>query len=215
MQKVASKMKVVLLFTAVLLVTGCAVGNKYAYHTIVADITPSGTTSIAVASHDQRAFVTSGKKMPTFVGLQRGGFGNPFNVSTASRKALADDMSAAITASLKRKGYAAVPVTVTHTDNSKSVIAKLKATGSKRLIALTLNEWKSDTYQNVSLQYDVTMRVYDSGGRVLAEKSLKSRDNLGGSAWNPAGHARKAVPVATKEKLEALLNSPDIAKALR
>ena len=60
------------------LLTGCAIGNRYAYQSVVANPQLSGTTAVGVATHDQREYVRSGSKDPQFVGLQRGGYGNPF-----------------------------------------------------------------------------------------------------------------------------------------
>jgi len=39
---------------------------------------------------------------------------------------------------------------------------KLKVTGAKRLLLLTINEWRSDTYSNTSLYYDVVLTVMDN-----------------------------------------------------
>jgi hypothetical protein len=81
-------------------------------------------------------------------------------------------------------------------------------------LLLTLTEWKSDTFMNVALIYDVTLVVVDRGGTVLAEKRLQGRDNLEGSAWNSPSHARQAVPQAFKEKLQQLLDDDTVAAAL-
>ena len=37
--------------------TGCAVGNRYAYQSVVASPQVSGTTAVSVATHDQREYV--------------------------------------------------------------------------------------------------------------------------------------------------------------
>ncbi len=197
------------------LVSGCAVGNKYSYSEVSADIGISGNSAIAVATHDQREYVVSGDKKPQFVGLQRGGFGNPFVVTTASDRPLADDMTDVIAASLAKKGFKTVPVTVLYSDKQDGVVEKAKASNADRMIILTLKEWKTDTYQNVALQYDATVSVLDKEGKKLAEKNIKGRDNLGGSSWNPPAYARKAVPEAFKKKMEELLNTQEIAKSLQ
>lgn len=198
-----------------ILTNGCAVGNKYAYHDAVAGITARGTKTVSVATYDRRDYVVDGSKTPAFTGTQRGGFGNPFDVSTGSGKALAEDMTAVMSASLAKSGFNAVPVTVLHSDDQAIVMEKLKKSGGESLLLLTLKEWKSDTYTNVGLTYDVTLKVFDRGGSPVAEKSLKGEDNLGGSAWNPPAHARKAVPEAFGKKIEELFNAPEIAGALR
>ncbi len=194
---------------------GCAVGNRYAYHDAVAAITAQGTKTVSVATHDQRGYVVDGSKSPDYTGTQRGGFGNPFDVSTGSGKALAEDMTAVMSASLAKNGFKTVPVTVSHADKPGAVMEKLAKSGGDSLALLTLNEWRSDTYTNVGLLYDLTLKIFDKGGSPLAEKTLKGEDNLGGSAWNPPAHARKAVPEAFGKKIEELFNAPEIAKALR
>lgn len=204
-------------FIVITLSTGCFSAKNYNYRDIVADVNSSGTVSISVAVHDQRDYVQSGNKSPDFVGLARGGFGNPFSVFTLSGRSLADDMSAVITASLAKKGYKAAPVTVLYSDSRDAVLDKMKATRSDRMIFLTLNEWKSDLnpYQDVTLLYGVQLALYNSDGKMLAEKKSDGRDSLGGDAWGPAAYARRAVPEAFKKKIEELLNSPDIANALQ
>jgi len=191
---------------------GCAVGNKHNYADVVADVRASGSSSVSVATHDQRPYVVSGEKLPQFVGIQRGGFGNPFNVSTLDNKPLADDITGVITASLAKKGFHAVPVIVSSSDSGAAVLERSKAAGAQRIVIVTLNEWKADTYNSVALAFDVDMSVYGKDGRRLAQKNIKGRDNLGGSAWSPPAHAKQAVPVAFRQKLEELLNSPEISK---
>ncbi len=197
---------------ALFLASGCAVGNKHNYADVIADIKESGSSSISVATHDQRPYIVDGQKRPQFVGLQRGGFGNPFNVSTENNKPLAENITDVITASLAKKGFHAVPVAVSSSDNAEAVLEKSKAAGTDRSIIVTLREWKADTYGNVALIYDVGMSIYSKEGQRLGEKNIKGRDNLGGSSWNPPAHAKEAVPAAYKLKLEELLNSPEISK---
>ncbi len=198
---------------------GCASGNKYNYSDVVADLNASGAKAVGVATHDQRAYIKSGEKNPDFVGLMRGGlnfsFGAPHNVTTASGHPMAADMTRALASSLSKKGFKAVPVVVTQTDDQNAVLEKLKASGAERLVLLTLNEWKSDTYHNTALQYDVSLKVYDQAGNVLAEKEIKGKDDLGGTLWgDPVSFAKESVPRAFKEKIEVLLNSTSIANAL-
>ena len=198
---------------ATLLCHGCAVGNRHAYHTTVAALQASGSHTIAVATHDEREYVRSGNKQPDFVGLQRGGYGNPFKVTTESGHALAQDVTDSITASLRARGFHAVPVATRHQEDLAAVGRRLIDARAARALLLVLNEWKADSMQNTALIYAVTLRVLDMDGRVLAEKNLIGRDNLGGSFWNPPAHAKTAIPAAFKAKLEALLNSPDVLAA--
>jgi len=205
----------ILCFGVIFFLGGCAAGNKYSYHNVSANITASGDKTIGVATHDQREYVLSGKKSPDFIGLQRGGFGNPFDVSTASGRSLAEDMTKTISSSLSNKGFKTIPVIVLPSDNANTVLAKLKATPSELFVLFTLNEWKSDSLTSVTLIYDVTLKVYNKMGVLLAEKSLKGRDYLGEISGIRLTYAKKAVPDAFKQKIEELFNNPDITNALR
>jgi len=205
---------IVELWLVVVLAGGCAIGNKYSYHDVLATVQSSDRISVTAATHDLREYVVSGRKYADFVGLQRAGFGNPWNVSTASGNSLADDMTYALKSSLGAKGYNVSPVSLTSADESRSIIQKMIATGAKRSVLLTLNKWKSDTYMNIALIYDMHLDVLDASGKTLASEHIQGRDNLGGSAWDPYAHARKAVPEAFRQKLEELLNRPEVQQSL-
>jgi hypothetical protein len=88
-------------------------------------------------------------------------------------------------------------------------------TRSERVALVLIQEWKSDTYQNTALSYDVTLQVYDEAGKKLAENRISGRDDLGGSAWNPPSHARTAIPAAYKKKLEDLFAADAVVESLR
>jgi hypothetical protein len=46
-------------------------------------------TAVAVNVHDERPYVKSGDKAPYFIGKYRGGFGNPWDVTTQDKQPLA------------------------------------------------------------------------------------------------------------------------------
>ena len=207
-------MRVIAVIAAALLAGGCAVGNQHIYHESIAELAPSGAGALAVATQDLRPYVTSGDKRPNFVGLSRGGFGNPFDVTTASGNALAQDFSNTIARSLEAKGYKATAVSVTGSGpvNANDLLTK---SGKDRLALVTINEWKSDTLMNTALYYDLTLRVYGAAGKQLAENRVAGKDNLGGDAINPPGHAKEAVPLAYRRKLELLFNNEAVRQSLR
>jgi hypothetical protein len=198
-----------------ILLGACAFGNRHAYHTVTADLTTSGPGRISVATYDQRPYVLQKEKGPHFVGISRGGYGNPFDVGTEDDLPLADAMTRAISNSLQKKGFEPVPVFVPPSESSESIRKMLLQSQVDRAILLTLREWKSDTHIDSSLLYDVTLNVLDRTGRVIGEKRVQGRDNLGMDFWNPPAHAREAVSKAFKAKLEELLNEPAVANALR
>jgi hypothetical protein len=147
--------------------------------------------------------------------VQRGGFGNPFDVTTESGKALATDMRDTIVAALKKRDIAATPVDVSAKASDAEAKQLLLAVSADRSLLLRLMEWKADTYQNTALIYDVRLSVFDGTGALIAENSVRSRDDLGGSFMNPPAHAKTAVPAAFRRILESLLNAPAVLAAMR
>jgi hypothetical protein len=72
-------------FASLLVLEGCAVGQRYAYSDANLPLARvSSGASIGLGVRDARPYVVSGNKAPTFVGVMRGGFGNPFDVQTQS-----------------------------------------------------------------------------------------------------------------------------------
>ena len=127
------KLAVLVLLVGVLL-SGCAVGNRYAYQTVVASPQVSGTTAVGVAAHDQREYVRSGSKAPQFVGIQRGGFGNPFDVRTDGDRPLADAMTTALVNTLTKKGFRAQPVLVAHSVTPAEARQRVIGAGAERAL---------------------------------------------------------------------------------
>jgi hypothetical protein len=196
-------------------VGGCAVGNQHQYSGIAPEVSVPSGNSIAVGVHDQRPYVVAGGKSEMFVGLSRGGFGNPFDVTTASGKPLADDFRATIADIFRRNGVNVKEITIRPASTGVQARDAVISAGQGRSLLLSLAEWKSDTYMNTALIYDVRLVVLDSAGKVLGDEALRGRDNLGGSAINPPAHAIEVVPGAYRRKLEELLNNPAIKKALQ
>ena len=196
-------------------ISACAFGNRHTYHDTVAELDATGTIAIAVTSHDQRDYVISGNKNPIFVGLQRGGYGNPFDVLTESGDPLAQDMTISVVMSLSKKGFQAIPVASSHLEDQQSLISRMKGTKAVRFLIFTIHEWKSDTYQNTALIYDVDATIMNENEVILGQSKIKGRDNLGGSFMNPPAYAKKAIPNVFREKIEMLLNNEKILNALQ
>jgi hypothetical protein len=202
----------ILLICMGVLLGGCAVGNSHRYDLGDAELQVESSKTVAVAVVDARPYVLSGDKTPNFSGLMRGGFGNPFDVTTDSGRALAEDLTISIVSALKRDGVEAVAVPVGPTARGSDARTLLLASGADRCTLLTIREWKSDTYLNTGLFYNMTLEVLATDGTVLASKVLQGHDNLGASGM-PAD-ARVHVEAAVKTKLEAVFGSSDIKVAL-
>ncbi len=166
-------MRRLLAATGLALLAGCANQAAYGRTENVQNAWPSfsGYTKahLAVAVLDHRSYVLSGGKPANFAGLQRGGFGNPFDVVTTSGRPLADDVGSAIVQGLSNAGMNAQAVA--------APAAEPRAAAGSKLLLLTVKEWKSDSYTSTSFDYDLDAAVYDAQGRVAGKHSAVGHEN--------------------------------------
>jgi hypothetical protein len=205
------------LIVLAIMLQGCAVGNKYNFSDVKADlqVAPVKVKHIAVATSDQRKVVMSDECPPTYVGMQRAGFGNPWRVNTDSGLPLADDVTKAVTESLSKKGYNSLPVYVKYTDGQSSILELLRERKAERALLFIIKKWESDTYMNIGLDYEIELTVYNADLVKLASASIAENKNLPGSFWDPPTAARREVPIAFKKALETLLNDPKVLPAIQ
>jgi len=204
----------ILILTLATLLGGCAVGNRYAYDNITAETAIRGNGTVAVGTHDQRPYVLDGDKEPQFVGLQRGGYGNTFDVRTGGGKPLADDMTNSIVGTLNRQGFSAAPVAIEHTASTGDARTRLLAAGAQRIVLLTVRDWKTDSMMRVGLDFDLTLSVLGKDGQVLAETSVSGKKEVLGAAPVIPSDAAPMVGNAFKAKLEKLFADSAVGRAL-
>jgi hypothetical protein len=174
----------VLVVALVLPLAACAVGNRYDYRNAIGGLPVSGTGSVAVEVVDARPYVVSGAKGPDFVGLQRGGFGNPFDVRTASGGPLAGEMRAGIVSALQRQGFAVAP----------------QGGAAPRKMELRVLEWKTDVMVRMKVLYDMSLGIFDGQGTLLASSTTKGEEVLGGGFESAnAGNAAKSFELRISE----------------
>src|SRR5262245_33720393 len=123
---------------------GCAVGNHHRYDDVVAQIPYSGNEHLVVMCVDLRPYVLDHDKTADFVGLSRGGYGNPFDVRTDSRRSLSDDVAHALAESLNAKGFDAIALQTQVGDQQQNAVEAIVASGRPKGIVVVLREWKSD-----------------------------------------------------------------------
>jgi len=187
-------------------------GVKHDYDQRGLDIGVATPNTVAVGTLDRRPYVVNGQKPPDFVGISRGGFGNPFDVATQSGRPLASDISRAIAGSMANRGVNAQAVELRPAASLEDAQAALRAAGTQRSVLLTLFEWKSDMMVNVGLQYDLDLQVFDRDGKTLTSKQQKGFENLG-SSMQPGGGG--LVLPRFRRMLELMFQEPDVAKALQ
>ncbi len=204
----------ILVLTCVALSLGaCAVGNTYDYRTQQPRLAVVTNNRVALGVLDQRPYVLSNNKPPSFVGLQRGGYGNPWDVNTVSGGPLADDIASTIGAAFKAKNIQAKQIKLAVGTSKNATLAKLRAVRPGRIVLVSIYEWKTDTLFSIALYYDLRVDVYDGTGRHLAKNRVRGSDTLGRVAL--PSRVGPLAGAAIKRKLERLLNSTKVQKALQ
>jgi hypothetical protein len=183
---------------------------------VVAQIPYSGNEHLVALCVDSRPYVLDRNKTPEFVGLSRGGYGNPFDIRTDSGEPLSDDIAHALVEQLNSKGFDAIALQTHVGDQVQNAVDAITASGRPLGVVFVLREWKSDMYVRTALIYDVTLSVFDSRGKLLASSTIQGKDNLGSAFWalNPGAESRQFVHTAFESKLEVLLSDPEIKNAL-
>ena len=131
--------RVFIVFLAAYALSACAIGNTYDYRKATPSLKSSSSRSMSVGVLDQRPYVLSSNKPPSFVGLQRAGYGNPWDVNTDSGGAMADEFAAVIASVYKAK-VTQLPV---RTPEGKA-IDLLKSSGATRLLLVSIIEFKGN-----------------------------------------------------------------------
>lgn len=200
-------------FLAVLL-GGCVVGTSIDYESEIPHLNIQSERQVVVGVQDVRPYVLSGAKTKDFVGLQRAGLGNPWDVTTKSGNPLALDMASTIVKAMKNEGINAQPIVIASDSSDDDTIQTLLKAGAGKYLLVSLKEWKVDTYVNAAMIYNAKARVFNKDGELLAENSISGNDDLGGNFVDPVSHVATAVPIAYKKNIETLLRHKDIARAL-
>lgn len=197
------------------LIVGCTYGNTHDYAATTPQLDTAGKGRVVVAVHDLRPYVVSGDKTPSFVGLSRTPVGSPMDVRTSSDRTLSDDWTRSVSRALRLRGFEPVAVQIGITDTAATTVQRLRAAGGKAALLFTIRDWKSDTYIQTTLDYDVKLEVIDPAGTVVAQSWVRGHDDLGGETLNPPEYARRTVLDAFQKKMQHMLNDPDVVKALR
>lgn len=205
--------KSLILFFSISIITGCAAGNKYDYNQADISLPVKGSGDISLGVIDNRDYVHSGKKPAKFVGLQRGGFGNPFDVTTRSGKSLTEDMSVALTRSLEKSGFNVDELYFSASDTSL-ITSVIKNNGQQKNIVLTVNEWKTDVMMSIAVIYDLLLQIKDKDGNELASASSSSdgKETVSGAGFE--GQNSRVATSTFETKISRLFNNPEIIEAL-
>jgi len=204
--------KLICLSFVLIVLTGCAVGNQYDYRSASVSLPLAGSGELGVGVIDNRSYVLSGDKEPSFIGLQRGGYGNPFNVTTTSGNSLTQDMSESLQNALRNSGYAVTGLQLASAD-SAAITSAIADSGMAKNIVLTVTEWKTDIYMNMTLHFDLLLEVITKQGDTIASNQMQGEEKVGGGAFE--GQNSRTAAAAFETKIGRLFNHPEIMDALR
>jgi len=193
------------------LITGCAVGNTYNYAIGNTALPVKGEGEISVGVVDAREYVLSGNKDPNFVGLQRGGFGNPFDVTTTSGNPMAEDMTQHLANALTRAGFDVTEIRFSSPDNAV-ILTSVKQSALDKNVVLRVREWKTDAMMKFRLIYDIDLSVLDESGVMLASISDRGDEVISGAGFESANSQLSAATFGTK--ISRMFNNPEIRAAL-
>lgn len=184
-------LRAILMLCAFATLGGCAFGQKIDYRQSTPYLSARSDTPVEVNVVDERPYVLSGSKNPTYVGTLRALYYNPFNINTLTGNPLSFDLKEAVRSSLEKSSIKA-----------PAAYSTTNADPGQKLLMLKLREWKSDSYMRTRFDYDITASVLDEHGKELATKSAKSSGAI------------KNFLTAGSEALSAVLNSDEIVAAL-
>jgi hypothetical protein len=201
------------ILTLTFVLGACAVGNEYDYGAASATLRAETDRSVSATVIDYRPYVLSGKKSPSFVGLHRGGFGNPFDVTTKSGRGLSEDLTDVLVRALDAQGITAKALMLAPGTSVDDSVMQFQDQGTDRLLVVAMREWKTDSMMRITLHWDFDASVYDPSGVMLAKQSISGVAPVGGSGFE-SGNSAVAIQQIS-QKLTELLNQPDIVAALR
>ena len=173
---------------------GCAVGNTYDYQSTAMRLPVKGAgQELNVKVIDNRPYVLNGNKAPNFIGLQRGGYGNPFDVNTSSGRPLSDEFRAVISRALENSSY-------NITDSAD------------KTVELTVREWKTDAMMKLRLIYDLTLSILNGDDQIVASVTDAGDEVLGGASFEGANS--QSASSGFNRKISRLFNREEIRGAL-
>jgi hypothetical protein len=178
---------------------GCVVGQSLPAGYEAGPAAATTGTSVAVAVHDERPYVKGGDKPPYFIGKYRGGFGNPWDVTTEGKQPLADLLQRDLAKDVQALGYAVVA-----------------PAGAARTLDVAIRDWNFDGMMNGKFWYVLDVRVLDAGGQQLAQSKVEHTEFIEGSIWTgaKAGFEAKMPELYAGAIRKIARENPDVSAAL-
>jgi hypothetical protein len=163
----------------VVVLAGCAFGKKMTFENKEIDAGNAQYKPVAVAFHDQRPEVLSGREKPSYCGHSNSSGQIGYNIQTSSGKPLATEFTNALVASLAKRQLTAEALIVPHTQPVDSILSAFKNGKMDRLLYFTIGQWEATMRPKfVTIEYEVLynidLKVYGREGTMLANSNTKN-----------------------------------------
>jgi hypothetical protein len=180
------------MFSLSLLMSGCVVKQQVDVdYKPVAQENATEYKSVNLNVGDERSFVVTGNKHPSFIGLYRSGLGIPYDVNTEDNKPLAKVIEKSLTQELSALGF-------------------VKNGVDKKTLRITINKWRFEGYQNTDFEYDISIKVLDIFGKEIAEATVKNSLMIEGTFLLGAkGGVERDMPAIYKGIMQKIIKEND------
>jgi hypothetical protein len=182
------------------------------------ELTYKSTESIVIGIIDQREDVLSGKRKPDFVGIARGGYGNPFFIGTKSGEPFTKDITALLIRTFTGNGFANKDAGIIYSDNKEAALKKLESVNVKFKLLLIIHEWKTDRKAAfvktwLDVYYDFELLILDELNQVLGTKRLAEIEPDSKDVYTSKKNEDLERPAldAFALRMNTLLNAKEIA----
>lgn len=204
-----------LLLLLYIIFTGCSTGWSHSYDQAVPNLTVIGTGKTIVITQDRRPDVRAGKVQPQIVATVHSLFSSPWQATTTSGLALAQDLSTAACLALNKQGFACSPLTCGNNDLELEVRYQMHQLKPQRAIVISIDQWDAQVNFSTTINYNITLKVLDKNGYTLATARTRGEDTLRFETFlNPAENASLVAPEIFKRVLESLFNDSKVQRQL-
>lgn len=195
--------------------TGCAMGNTHTF-----DYRPPSREALGAdqpvvlfAVDDRRKEIVEEGEPASWVGEQRGGYGNPFNVKTTSGRPFAEEVVETVRRDLEALGFRVV--LSDRTADAVDIATALAEAGAHRGLAIEMRNFNSNTYSNIDVEWEFEATVLGAAGEPINSHRIEGRRTLEGSLLNPPKAAKEKVPPFFYELMRELVTgNAEMVRAL-
>jgi hypothetical protein len=199
--------------TLLLTLGACGGGATYDFAAVNPALTVSSGRTVSVSVIDQRPYVVNGEKPPRFAGTATGRTRETVDVSTASGRPLAEELTDAVVRALGRQSISASALPLPKGVPEEEALTAFRAQGAERLLAVRMYEWQTNAITRVTAHWDMEATVYDRSGGILARRATRGTRPIG--TTDLRGDSSRIAIGELSRKLSDLLNKPAITTALK